>query len=74
MADQPTPEDHALARERAMYLSAGRASRVISVDEQLRLRGWMVDLGGDLVAYAPPKPISQREKRPANKAPEQRNG
>lgn len=46
---EPPQDVEALAVERDNYVRQGRPERAIPVDEQLALRGWCVNTGGNLV-------------------------
>lgn len=77
MSETVPPLVLALAREREGYIRAGRADRVIPVDEQILLLGWCVKADGSIVEYKPEPKKKAAAKRAAaperadQKAPEQ---
>lgn len=64
----PDTEVRALVHEREGYARSGNAIGVSLVDEQLRLRGWMVDARGELAEFTE-KPKKRPAKERAVKAP-----
>jgi hypothetical protein len=64
---KPSNDVMALANERDQYASSGRHDRVIAVDEQLALRGYVVNTKGDLVGLDKDRRAAHQDPKAAEK-------